>query len=185
MQTVGELDHHHPDVVPGGDQHLAEGLGLGGGPEVDLLQLRHPVDQVGHFGTEVGAHLIERHLGVLHRVVQDRGDQRGRPGAELGQDHGDGERVGDERLAALAGLAPVARLGRPVGAAEQGEIRLGVVQAVRLHDRLDGVRQRLAPGGEQGRPAGTAQGGAPEPPERAARGGRPGDGGLRWRGPGR
>lgn len=139
VQPVGEFDRHDTDVVPGGDEHLAEGLGLGGGPVVDLLELGDAVDQVTDLVAELLPHLIEGHLGVLDRVVEQRGGQGRRLGAELGEDQGDGEGVGDVRLTALAHLAAVGGLGEDVGLAQDGQVGVGVVRAVRVRHVPDGV----------------------------------------------
>ncbi|MGX1510768.1 hypothetical protein RKD44_002056 [Streptomyces collinus] len=156
VQPVGEFDRHHADVVAGGEEHLAEGLGLGGGAVVDLLQLGDAVHEVADLGAELLAHLVERHLGVLDGVVEERGGQGGGLGAEFGEDQGDGEGVGDVRLAALAHLAAVRGLGQDVGAAQRVEVGVGVVGAVGLDDVADGVGQAAAAGG------GAEQGGAAE-----------------------
>ncbi len=157
VQPVGEFDRHHADVVAGGEEHLAEGLGLGGGAVVDLLQLGDAVDEIADLGAELVADLVERHLGVLDGVVEEGGGQGGGLGAEFGQDQGDGEGVGDVRLAALAHLAAVRGLGQDVGAAQRVEVGVGVVGAVCLDDVADGVGQGTAAGG------GAQQGGAAQP----------------------
>ncbi len=158
VQPVGELDRHHPDVVAGGDEHLAEGLRLGGGPVVDLLQLGHAVDEVADLLAELLPHLVESHLRVLDRVVEEGRGQGGGLGAELGEDEGDRERVGDVGLAALAHLSAVRALREDVGPVQHGEIGVGMVGPVRLGDMADGVRQPV-PGGrtEQGDPAEPAE----------------------------
>ncbi|MCO4699404.1 hypothetical protein LRR80_05499 [Streptomyces sp. RO-S4] len=161
VQPVGELDRHHADVVAGGDEHLAEGLGLRGGPVVDLLQLGDAVDEVADLLAELLAHLLERDVGVLDGVVQQRGGQRRGLGAEFGQDEGDGERVGDVRLAALAHLSAVRGLGQHIGAAQRFEVGVGVVGSVRLDDVSDGVGQPVAGGRSQQR--GAAQAAQVEP----------------------
>ena len=107
VQPVGQLDDQHPDVLAGRDDHLADRLGLGGLAVERLVELGHPVDQVGHLGAEVLVQRLERVAGVLDGVVQQRGDQGGGVHAELGADLRDRERVGDVRLAALAHLAAV------------------------------------------------------------------------------
>lgn len=162
VQPVGEFDRHHPDVVAGGDEHLAEGLGLGRGAVVDLLDLGDAVDEVGDLVAELPAHLIERHLGVLDGVVEEGGGQSGGLRAEFGEDEGHRERMGDVRLAALAELAAVRGLGEDVRPAQHREVGLGMVGAVRLGHMADGVRQsvtgrRSRGGAEQGRPAQPAQ----------------------------
>ncbi len=107
VQAVGEFDRHHAHVAAGGDEHLAEGLGLGGGSVVDLLQFRDAVDEIADLLAELLAHLIQRHIGVLDGVVEQRGRQGRGLGAEFGEDQGHRERVGDVRLTALAHLAAV------------------------------------------------------------------------------
>ena len=128
VQPVGQLDHQHPRVAGHRDDHLADGLGLGGVAELDLVQLGHAVDQVRDLLAELGAQLVQRVVGVLDGVVQQRGDQRGGVHAQLGQDRRHGQRVGDVRVAGLALLAlrawprpprrpAAAAPGRPSGAA--------------------------------------------------------------------
>ena len=53
VQPVGELDDQHPGVAGHRDDHLADGLGLGGVAVLDLVQLGHAVDEVGDLGVEV------------------------------------------------------------------------------------------------------------------------------------
>ncbi len=158
VQAVGEFDRHHPHVASRGDEHLAEGLGFGGRPVVDLLQFRDAVDQIPHLLAELLAHLIQRHIRVLDGVVEQGGGQGRGLRAEFGEDQGHGQRVGDVRLAALAHLAAVRGLRQDVGAAQGFEVRVGVVGAVRLHDVADRVGQLAAgDGAEQRGPAEPAQ----------------------------
>ncbi|GAA3080234.1 hypothetical protein GCM10020254_25720 [Streptomyces goshikiensis] len=106
VEAVGELDGHDADVVAGGDEHLAEGLGLGGGAVVDLLDLGDAVDDEADLVAELLADLIEGHLGVLDRVVEQRGRQGRCLGAEFGQDQGHGERMCDVRLTTFFRIWP-------------------------------------------------------------------------------
>jgi hypothetical protein len=131
--------------------HLAEGLGLGGGTVVDLLQFGDAVDEVADLLAELLADLVERHIRVLDGVVEQGGGQRRGLGAEFGENQGHGERVCDVRLAALAHLAAVRGLGQDVGAAQGFEVRVGVVGAVRVDDVADGVGQPAASGGAEQR----------------------------------
>ncbi len=146
VQPVGELDGHHPHVVAGGDEHLAEGLGLRRGAVVDLLQLGDPVDQIADLGAEPLPHLIERHFRVLDGVVEQGGGQGGGLGAQFGEDEGDRQRVGDVRLAALAHLAAVGGLGQHIRLAQDVQIGVGVVAAVHLGDVFEGVGEAVAAG---------------------------------------
>lgn len=158
VQSVREFDRHHADVVAGGDEHLTEGLGLGGGAVVDLLQLGHAVDEEADLLAELLADLIERHIGVLDGVVEQRRRQGGGLGAEFGEDQGHRERMRDVRLAALAHLAPVRGLGQDVGAAQEFEVGVGMMGAMHLGHMADGIRQPVTGGGaEQCGPAESAQ----------------------------
>ena len=78
VQPVGELDHQHPDVAGHRDDHLADGLGLRRLAVLDLVELGDAVDQRGDLLAEVAAQLVEGVVGVLDRVVQQRGDERRR-----------------------------------------------------------------------------------------------------------
>ncbi len=150
VEPVGELDDQHPDVAGHRDDHLAHGLGLRGLAVLDLVELGHPVHQVGDLVAEVAPEIRQRVRRVLDRVVQQgRAQGRGRH-AQLGEDRGDGERVGDERVAALAELAAVMRLGDVVGALHQAQVGLGVGRAddaeERLEHRVDAAALRPQPG---------------------------------------
>ncbi len=153
VQPVGQLDHQHPDVAGHGDDHLAHGLGLGGLAVLDPVQLGDPVDQRRHVVAEVSAQFGEGVGGVLHGVVQQRGAEGVGVHAELGQDRGHRERVGDVRVAALAHLAGVPVGGHLVGAVDEPDVRLGVGSP----DRLDqGFEHRVDPAA-----AGRAEAGQP------------------------
>ncbi|MCO5556192.1 hypothetical protein L7F22_009736 [Adiantum nelumboides] len=141
VQPVGQLDDQHPRVAGHRDDHLADRLGLRGGAELDLVELGDAVDEVRDLVAEVGAQPVQGVVGVLDGVVQQRRDQRRGVHAQLGQDRGDGERVGDVGVAGLAALPLVLVLGDVVGALEQHQVGLGVQGTVdrgeRLQHRLD------------------------------------------------
>ena len=152
VQAVGELDDEHPDVFRHRDDHLADRLGLGGVPELDLVDLGDAVDEHPDLVAEVRAQLIDRVRSVLHRVVQERRSDRLRPDAEVGEDLCDRERVRDVRLAALAGLARVRPLRHLVGALDEGDIGLGMLLPHRLGETLEttrGLRAREDAGQER------------------------------------
>ncbi len=54
MQPVGELDEDDADVLGHRDEHLAQVLALllGQRLELDLAELGHPVDEIGHLVAE-------------------------------------------------------------------------------------------------------------------------------------
>ncbi|GHG65432.1 hypothetical protein GCM10018980_57150 [Streptomyces capoamus] len=157
VQAVRELDDQDARVLGHRHDHLAHGLGLRGLAELDLVQLGDAVDEEGHGVAEVAAELVQAVLGVLDGVVQQPRHQCGRIHAQLGEDGGDGERVRDVRVAALALLAAVPALGDLVGAldlAQRGVLDLGVVAAhypqQRLQDRVVRVGALDAEAGEPG-----------------------------------
>ncbi len=127
VQAVGELDDHDAHVARHRQHHLAVALGLRllARVEVDARELGHAVDEQRDVVAELGGDLLERRLGVLDRVVQQRRDDHGRLGAQLGADARDAQRVHDVRLARLAHLVGVA-LGREGERALDGS-RVGVV----------------------------------------------------------
>ena len=124
MEPVRELDHEHADVLGHGDDHLADGLRLGTVAVFEFVELGHPVDEHGNFVTELVAQMVEGVLGVLHRVVQQRGGHGLRADAEIGEDLRHGDRVGDVRLAALALLPGVSPFGRVIGALDDRRDRV-------------------------------------------------------------
>ena len=137
VEPVGQLDDEDPDVAGHRDDHLADRLGLRGLAVGQPVQLGHAVDEARDLLTEVAAQLGHRVGGVLDRVVQQRGGQRGRRHAELGEDRRHGERVRDVGVAGLAQLAPVGLLGDDVGLLDDRDVGLGVRRADGLEDRLE------------------------------------------------
>ena len=154
VQPVGHLDHQHPPVAGHRDDHLADRLGLGGGPQRHLVQLGHTVDEVCHLLTEVGGQRLQRVAGVLDGVVQQCGDQRGGVHAELGQDVGDRERMGDVRVAGAAQLVGVPLFGDLVRPLQQRQVGLREALLVhgdqRLEHRVDGAALGCHPAGQPG-----------------------------------
>ena len=130
VEPVGKLDDQHSEIERHGHDHLADGLGLGGVAELHLVELGHPVDQVGDLVAEVLAGLLQGVAGVLHCVVQQGRDQGGGVHAELGQDGRHRHRVGDERLPTGPLLAPVLPLGDLVGRVQQAHVGPGIAPLV-------------------------------------------------------
>ena len=97
VEAVGELDEQHPDVLDDGEQQLAQVLGLLGllRDEVELLDLGQALDQRGDLLAEPLLDLDSRRVGILDRVVQQRGGDGGIVELQLGQQRGDLKR--DER----------------------------------------------------------------------------------------
>ena len=106
VQPVGQLDDHDAHVARHRQHHLAVALGLRllARVEVDARQLRDAVDEQRDVVAELDRDLLERRVGVLDRVVQQRRDDHRRLGAQPRADARHAERVHDVRLARLAHL---------------------------------------------------------------------------------
>ena len=125
VQPVGELDQDDADVLRHRQQHLAEALGLRvlARGELDLVELRDAVDHVGDRLAERRLDLRLGDGGVLHHVVQQRGGEPLRVEPPLRQDARHRERVRDVRLAGLAELAAMGRVGELERALDERDIR--------------------------------------------------------------
>ena len=158
VQTVGHLDDQHPWVAGHRDDHLADGLGLGGRAQHDLVEFGDPVDEMADLIAEFGGQRLQGVPGVLDGVVQQRGDQGGGVHAQLGQDVGHRQRVGDVRVAGPAELGGVSLLGNLVGALQKRQIGLGIDLPVHRDQRFEHRVDRAALGRHSTRQAG------PHPP---------------------
>jgi len=127
VQPVCQLDHQYPDVPGHGHHHLANGLGLGRVPVGDPVELRDAVHQHRDLGPELRAQSLERVVGVLDRVVQERRRKGRRRHAELTENGRDRHRVRDVRVAALAVLTTMSFFGHRVRAGDEAQVRLGMV----------------------------------------------------------
>ncbi len=142
VEPVSELDQDHADVVRHGQEHLADVLGLlllvGEGAE--LGQLGDAVDQLGDLGAELLLEIVDRVVGVLRDVVEERRLDRCPVQTELGQDLRHGQWVGDVRLAADPSLQLVRTARERVGLVHLGQVRACVVaRELRLELALLGV----------------------------------------------
>ena len=105
VQPVGDLNHQHAGIASHRDDHLPDGLALGGATQHHLVQLGDTVDQMPHFVAEVVSEGCQGVAGVLDGVMQQRGHQRGGVHTQFGKDAGDRQRVSD------VGIPGAARLG--------------------------------------------------------------------------
>ena len=134
MYAVGELDHQGTHVAAHGHHEFANGFGLGGITHFKLAELGNAIDQTGHGVAEFGAALIQRIVGVFHRVVQQAGCHHDRAHAQIRENLGNGQRVDDVRLARLAALGGVLDDSTPVGTVKNGQILIGVMGLAHLLD---------------------------------------------------
>ncbi len=107
MCAVGELDQDDAYVAHHREQHLAERLRLGflAALELDLVELRDAVDELGNVGSEALRQLVLGRRGIFDDVVQNRRDDRIRVEMQIRQDGGGGHRMRDVGLAGEALLA--------------------------------------------------------------------------------
>ena len=112
------------------------------------VELGDPVDEDRDLRAELRLHLADRQAGVLHRVVQQRGHQRGGVHPDVREQDRHRERVGDVGGAGLADLPVVPVVGDGVGAPEQARVGAGEDPAMGGDQRADGgVRVRTARAG--------------------------------------
>jgi hypothetical protein len=104
-----ELDQDDPDVLGHREQHLADVLGLLllVAVSAEARQLGDAVDELRNLRPEALLDVAQRELGVLRDVVQERRLDRDRIDAQLSDDLGRRDRVGDIFLAGRAALALV------------------------------------------------------------------------------
>ena len=145
VKPVGELDEQDADVARHRDDHLADVLSLLLLPatELERIQLREAVHDARDLLSELLLELLDRDIGVLHGVVQERGDERRRVEPEIREDLRHRQRVGDEVITRDALLALVVLLGEAVSALDLLQVRLRVVPTDRAEERLEVVTRRL------------------------------------------
>ena len=106
-----------------------------------LVELGDAVDQLGDLLAEIRGQLLLGVGGVLDGVVQQPGTQGLVVHAEFGQDHGDGQRMCDVRVAGDAFLAAMVVICGVEGALQQGDVGLGMLTE---HDGQQRVEHALA-----------------------------------------
>jgi hypothetical protein len=76
VQPVRQLDQQHAQVLAHRQQELAQVFrrALAFRHRLDLGKLGHPIDQPRHIGAEQALDLVDRGQRVLHRIVEQRGD---------------------------------------------------------------------------------------------------------------
>ena len=114
--TVGQLDQDHPHIARHGQQHFAEGLGLGFFPAVELqaVQLGQPVHQFSHGRAEAFDQLRFADAAIFHGVVQQGRHQCLGVQIPIGALGGHGNRMGDVGGAVFAQLPQVGFVSKTV-----------------------------------------------------------------------
>ncbi len=129
VQSVGELDQDDADVLRHRHDHLPVVLDLGllAALEGNPRQLGDTLDQLRDLVPELALDLVERRIGVLDDVVEERCGQRGFVEAELRADLGHAEGMANEVLP-RAPLLALVRLGcKGEGSLEQPPVDLRLV----------------------------------------------------------
>ncbi len=111
VEPVGELDDDDPGVLGNREEELPVVLDLllGPGAEGQVGDLREPVHQARHLGSELRRDVVDAHFGILDHVVQQRRRDRGRVEQLAHQDRGHRDTVRHELLARHPLLTAVGR----------------------------------------------------------------------------
>ena len=129
VEPVGELDEDDPDVLGHRQQHLPDVLGLlllvAVGAE--LRQLGHAVDELGDLGPNRSSTSVRLYSVSSGTSWRSAAWMAVRVEAEVGEDLGRGDRVGDVRLAGRPPLAVVGVDGEVEGALDRLEVGAAVL----------------------------------------------------------
>ena len=139
VETIGELDDQHPNVLSDRHDHLAHrgGLLLFLGVVMDPIELGDPIDDASELCRELPLKFLETDHRVLDGVVKQSGGDGDVVEALTGNDGGHRHRMADVRLARLAVLAAVRLLGHRERRLDHGRFGLRVVLGVLGEQRCD------------------------------------------------
>ena len=120
MQAIGELDQDDADIARHRHHHLAEVFGLlfGFAAELNLRELGHAFDQIGHLRTKLFDQLLFGNTTVFDDIVHQRRHQALRIESKGGENAGDRYRMGNVGFAGSAVLAFVGITGQHIGFAD-------------------------------------------------------------------
>ena len=129
VQTVGELDQQHANIVGNRQQKLAQVFRLLGflGDQIELLELGQAFDQHADVGPEQLIDLGARGRGILDGVMQKRGGDRRVVQLEIGEDRRHFDRMREIRIAGRAPLIAMRLHGVDIGAVEQRLVGVRIV----------------------------------------------------------
>jgi hypothetical protein len=139
VETIGELDQNHPNVVHHREQHLAEVLRLTllARRERNGADRRDAFDDVGDLRTEQLGNTLRSGERVFDHVVQKAGRHGHDVQFHVREEIGDFERVHQVGFAGMADLPLVFKRGEHVRPSQQFEVSLGAVTADFLEQGLE------------------------------------------------
>ena len=125
VKTVGKLDQNDPDILCHRQKHFSQILRLNlhlirrvG----QLTQLRHAIYQESNLLVELSGQILQGHPGILHRVVEQSGDDRLLIQLQVRQNTGNTERVDDIWLPGFTLLVLMCFTGNLICFVDHGEI---------------------------------------------------------------
>ena len=139
---VGELDQDDPQILHHGQEHLAEGLGLGfgGAVEAQLVQLADAVHQQRDVFPESPVDVVQSAGRIFENIVQQRRLDRAGIKVQVREDARDGYRVRDVVVAAEPLLSVVSRGGGFIGVEYSGQFGFREIALELPHEFAEPVR---------------------------------------------
>ena len=119
VESVGNLDEHHTDILAHGQQQLAEVFGLQRClvAENAARNLGQAADKLGNLGAELLLDVLNGVVGIFNHIVEKCGAYRGRAQTDfLRGNLGHGDWVENIRLARATSDAAMSFLGKSEGA---------------------------------------------------------------------
>lgn len=126
VQPVRQLHQQHAQILAHGQQELAQVLrrALLFGHRLDLGELGHAIDEPCHIGPEELLDLVDGGQRVLHRIVEQRGDDRFDIELQLGHQPRHLDRMAEIGVTAGALLAAVFLHGVDIGTVQHRLVRV-------------------------------------------------------------
>ncbi len=74
VQTIAQLNEHHPDIFRHSEKHLPKILGLLllFRLKLDSSELRHSLNDISDPGAKLASEILTRYVTILDRVVEKR-----------------------------------------------------------------------------------------------------------------
>ena len=140
--SVGQLDQDDPQILHHGQEHLAEGFGLGldRAVEAQLVQLADAVHQQRDIVTEPPVDVVQGTGRILEHVVQQRGLDGAGVQVQVRENAGDGDGVTYVVVAAEPLLSVVSRGGGFIGVKDAGQFGFGKIALQLPHELAEAVR---------------------------------------------